>query len=150
MFKSTAAKTPKEYIAGITDATRLAAIKKLDALIRKNAPKLKPHIRSGMIGYGEYHYKSASGREGDWFVIGLASQKNYISVFICAADLKSKKYLPEVLKDELGKVSVGKSCIRFKKLEDVNISSLTKAIKMAAKMKNPFEAFLTTAPTKKK
>jgi len=63
--------------------------------------------------------------------VALASQKNYISLYVCA--IQKEEYIAEKNKDELGKVSVGKSCIRFKKLEDLNLITLEKVIKFAAK-----------------
>jgi hypothetical protein len=86
----------------------------------------------GMIGYGTYRYKYASGREGDWPVIALASQKNYISVYVCAAE--NGRYIAEAHKGELANASVGKSCIRFKKLEDVDLKALEKVIKAGARV----------------
>lgn len=62
----------------------------------------------------------------DWPIIALASQKNYISVYVCASD--GKEYIAEKYKDKLGKVSVGKSCIRFKKLEDVDLNVLKEVV----------------------
>ena len=132
MFKPTAAKTPADYIAMIDDPVRRAEVVKVDKLIRKTLPKQKPHIQSGMIGYGTYHYKSPSGREGDWFVVGLSSRKDYISVYVCAVDPKGG-YLPEAQKANLGKASVGKSCIRFKQLADLNEKVLTKLLKDSEK-----------------
>jgi len=64
---------------------------------------------NGILVYGLYHYKYASGREGDWFVVGLASQKNYVSLYTCACDKDG--YLAENNQDRLGKASVGRSCI---------------------------------------
>ena len=83
-----------------------------------------------MLGYGLYHYKYASGREGDWFVVGLASQKNYVSLDICACDKDG--YLAENNQSRLGKVSVGRSCIRFKELEDLNLKVALELIGKAA------------------
>ena len=57
-------KTPAEYIAAVGDKRR-PDIAALDALIRKHAPKLEPVIMGGMLGYGPFHYRYASGREGD-------------------------------------------------------------------------------------
>jgi len=68
-----------------------------------------------MLGDGAYHYKYASGREGDTAVVSLASQKNHISVYMCATE--DDEYLAEKNKERLGKVSVGRSCIRFADLE---------------------------------
>ena len=80
-------------------------------------PKLTPEITTGMgsspvIGYGKYHYKSASGREGDWFLIGLTAGKNYFSLHICAGDKGG--YLVEQNAAKLGRVTTGRSCINFK------------------------------------
>ncbi|MCR4324745.1 MAG: DUF1801 domain-containing protein [Candidatus Curtissbacteria bacterium] len=94
--------------------------------MKKTVPKLKPYIETGMIGYGKYHYKYASGREGEWATIALASQKNYISVYVCG--VKDGKYVAEAHKDDLPKASIGKSCIRFKKTEDIDLDVLKKVI----------------------
>ena len=75
-----------------------------------------------MIGYGTYHYKYASGREGDWCVIGLSSRKNYISLYVCA--VKDGKYVAESFKENLPKADIGKSCVRFKKFEDITFPEL--------------------------
>ena len=121
MFKPTAATTPSEYIA-LLDSPRKEDIQTLHDFIKKTVPSLKPYIQAGMIGYGQYHYKYASGREGDWMTIGLASQKNYISVYVCAID--EKGYIAEQYKKELPKASIGRSCIRFKKLSDIDLTVL--------------------------
>ncbi|MGZ8486934.1 MAG: DUF1801 domain-containing protein [Candidatus Binatia bacterium] len=98
--------------------------------IRAALPKLMPDILHVMLGYGPFHYKHASGHEGDWFVVGLASQKNYVSRYICACDKNG--YLAEKNKSRLGEVPVGRSCIRFKKLEDLNLKVAMGLVKKAA------------------
>jgi len=98
--------TPNDYLRSLTEPRR-----KIWATVHKAiclaAPRLTPHIKYGMLGYGTYHYKYASGREGDWFIVGLASQKNYISLYICACD--NDGYLAERNKDRLGIVSALRS-----------------------------------------
>lgn len=131
MFKGSPAKTVDEYIALVPEERR-EIIQKVHGVITKAIPELKPHIVYGMIGYGTYHYKSKSGREGDWSLVLLANQKNYISVYVCAAE--NGTYIAESNKDRLGKVSVGKSCIRFTKLENINLDVLTELCKKAAKL----------------
>lgn len=126
MFKTTAAKTAEEYI-DLLGEPRKSEIQKLHDFILKTVPKLKPFIISGMIGYGKYHYKSKSGREGDWAIVLLASQKNYISVYACG--MKDGKYVAESYKKDLPKASIGKSCIRFKKVEDIDLQVLAKVLK---------------------
>ena len=84
-----------------------------------------------MLGYGSFPYLDYKKREIEWPIVALANQKNYVSVYVCAVD--GSEYVAEKHKEKLGKVSVGKSCIRFKKLEDLNLDELDKVIKMAAK-----------------
>jgi hypothetical protein len=123
-------RTPTHYLASLPEERR-TALKRLHAGIRRAAPKLKPHMVNGMIGYGSFHYKYASGREGDWPIIALASQKAYISLYVCQPD--GEGYLPERYKARLGKVSVGKSCIRFKRLEDLDLDAAMDLVALAAK-----------------
>jgi len=131
MFKPTSATTPEEYIAMVPEPRR-QELEELHVLIHNIVPKLEPCILSGMIGYGSYHYHYASGREGDWSLIALASQKNYFSIYVCAEE--KGKYLVEMYKDKLPKASIGKSCIRFKKLGDIDLSVLTEIFKKAEKL----------------
>lgn len=131
MFKTTSARTAEGYIKKIKDKARRAEIEKLHKLIRKTVPKLKPFIISGMVGYGPFHYKYASGREGDWATILLASQKNYISVYVCAA--KDGKYVAEKYKKQLPKASIGRSCVRFKRVADLDEKVLVKMLLEAEK-----------------
>ena len=95
------------------------------------APSLKPHFAYNMPGYGSFKYKNYKNEIIDWPTVGLASQKNYISLYICT--VQNGEYVAEKHKNELGRVSVGKSCIRFKKIDDLNLKALEKIIKIAEK-----------------
>ena len=83
-----------------------------------------------MIGYGFMHYRYQSGREGDWFVVGLANQKQYVSLYLCAAI--DGQYLAEANAARLGKVSVGRGCIRFKKLDDLDLNVVGELVRTTA------------------
>lgn len=132
MFKGSSATTVEDYIDGLEEP-RKNEIVRLHNFIRKTVPNLKPHIQSGMIGYGSFHYKTASGSEGDWMIIGLSSRKNYISVYVCATT-PDGQYVAEKYKSALPKASIGKSCIRFKKLDDVDKKTLALVIKQGAEL----------------
>lgn len=125
MYKPTAATTPEEYIE-LIDEPRQADIYQLHAFIAKLIPSYKPRIVGGMIGYGTYHYKYATGREGETSIISLASNKNYISIYAFAA--ADGQYVAEKYKDKLPKASIGKSCIRFKRLIDIDLGVLKELI----------------------
>lgn len=130
MFKPVKATSVDEYIAERAPE-RKAIVLALDKLIRTTAPSLKRHFTYNMLGYGSFKYKNYKGEIADWPTIALASQKQYVSLYVCALD--GKQYLAEKFKEELGRVSVGKSCIRFKKLENLNIPVVKKVIILATK-----------------
>jgi uncharacterized protein DUF1801 len=114
--------TPEEYIAQLEEPRR-SDVAALDALIRKNAPKLQPFIYIGILGYGPYRYKYASGREGDGCRIGISSNKNAISLYVGCAD-RYKTAMP--------KANCGKGCMRFKSLSDLDQAALKRLIREAA------------------
>lgn len=122
--------TPEEYIASLPEPRR-SDIAALDALIRDAAPGLERHLRPGMIGYGPYHYRYASGREGDSCVIGLASRARAISLYVqCTRD---GRYLAEIYADRLPGADIGKACVRFKRPGDVDLGELRSLIAEAAR-----------------
>jgi len=120
------ASTPAEYLAQLQEP-RKTEVTALDTLIRKAAPKLDPSIQMGILAYGPYHYKYASGREGDGFRIGVASNQSYISLYTVIPGS-----IPEHYKQALPKASIGKCCVRFKRLSDLDQNALKKLIKEAA------------------
>ncbi len=130
MFKKVKPTNVKEYLAAVPEE-RKEAIFFLHTFIQKAAPKLKPHFAYNMLGYGSFPYLNYRKETVQWPIVAMASQKNYISVYVYALDVK--QYLAEKFKKELGKVSVGKSCIRFRKIEDVNLPVLKKVIQAATK-----------------
>lgn len=126
--------TVAKFLAALPDDRR-ATMKAVHQAIRKAVPKLKPFVTAGMgtplIGYGKYRYRSASGREGEWFVIGLAAGKAYYSLHICAATAEG--YSVEKNAAKLGNVKTGRSCINFKKLEDLKLDVAMDLVKQAEK-----------------
>jgi len=84
-----------------------------------------------IIGFGSYHYKYASGHEGDAIIIGFSPRKAEFSLYVLAAGNDDKKLL-----DKLGKYKKGKACIYFKKLSDLNLDALEKLSKATIKYIN--------------
>jgi hypothetical protein len=72
-----------------------------------------------IIGFGNYHYKYASGHEGDAPILGFSPRKAAFSLYVYSATEKSKELL-----DHLGKFKKTKGCIYIKKLSDINIHIL--------------------------
>lgn len=130
MFKPTKAKSVKEYIDSVPDE-RKESIVFLHNFIQKVAPKLKPHFANNMLGYGSFPYKNYKKEMVKWPIIALANQKQYMSMYVCA--VKDGQYIAERHKNELGKVTVGRSCISFKTVKDLNLPALKKVLKEATK-----------------
>ena len=79
-----------------------------------------------MVGFGRYHYKYASGREGDWFLTGFSPRKHSLTLYIMPGfadygDLMSR----------LGKYKTGKSCLYINKLDDVDLAILEDLIRLS-------------------
>ena len=121
-----------DFLSGIADEQKQKdsfEILKIMKQITKEEPKM---WGSSIVGFGSYHYKGASGREGDWMQIGFSPRKQNITLYI----IPGFERYPELMK-KLGKYSTGKSCLYVKRLSDVNVDVLKELITESLKvMKN--------------
>jgi hypothetical protein len=83
---------------------------------------------SGIVGFGDWHYKSESGREGDWFEVGFSARKQALTLYLMGGFVKQ----PELMK-KLGKYKTGKGCIYIKKLDDVDQKVLRQLVTSSVK-----------------
>jgi Domain of unknown function (DU1801) len=96
----------------------------LDLLKIFSAITNKPAVLWGkIVGFGNYHYKYASGREGDWFVTGFAPSKTGFTIY----NIPGYEHTPDLLA-KLGKYKMGKSCLYVKKLTEIDIKVLDQII----------------------
>jgi hypothetical protein len=116
--------TPEQYIGGLEDS-RKADIGRLHERIRQVAPEVRSYVDRGMLAYGRYAYRYATGREGDWFVLGLASNKEYISLY--APTLTLEPYVAR-----LPNANLGRGCIRFKRVDDVDLAVIDEVVRESA------------------
>jgi hypothetical protein len=123
--------TPAAYLESLEEPRR-SEVERLDRLIRESVPALEPHVRSGMLAYGPYHYRYASGREGESALISLASRKAHLSLYVqCSVD---GRYVAERYAERLPKATIGKSCVRFKRLADVDEAVLAELLAEAERV----------------
>ena len=80
-----------------------------------------------IVGFGNYHYVYASGREGDWPVTGFAPRKQALTLYIMAGFDQYDELLAR-----LGKHSTGKSCLYIKRLSDVDVDVLRELVAASA------------------
>lgn len=85
-------------------------------------------ITNPTIGYGLHTITYANGKTKDWFRIGLSANATGTSIYVLG--LADQTYLSRTFGQKLGKASVTSYCIRFKKLEDINIEILKEAIRL--------------------
>jgi len=127
------AQTVNDYLAELPDDRR-AAIEAVRKVIRKNLPKgYEEGMQYGMIGYHVPHKLYPAGYHCDpkqpLPFAGLASQKNYMSVYLmCYLDEKMDKWLRQAWAKSGKKLDMGKCCIRFKKVDDLALDVVGEAI----------------------
>jgi hypothetical protein len=121
-------KTFKEFLDGIEDEQVRNDCKTLGKFMEKVSGE-KPVIWGDVIvGFGKYHYKYASGHEGDSCLIGFAPRKDKISIYSnCSLNND------EQLLKSLGKFKKSKSCIYVKKVDDIDLDVLEKILKAGMK-----------------
>ena len=83
---------------------------------------------SSIIGFGAYHYKYESGREGDMPLVGFSPRKTAISLYLCQ-DFKEK----EDLLAKLGKHKASVGCVYINKLADIDVAVLRKIVDASTK-----------------
>ena len=79
---------------------------------------------NSIIGFGNFHYKYDSGREGDWFVTGFSPRKQNLTIYLMSGFGGKDRLL-----DQLGKHKIGKGCLYIKRLEDVQLDTLKELIR---------------------
>jgi len=108
-----------DYLDQISDPERQADCRRLSEMMFEivgEDPKVwGSKLSSGIVGFGEYHYKYESGREGDSLRLGFASRAQNISIYIMPGYQDFSEEL-----SRLGKHKIGKSCLYIKRLSDVD------------------------------
>lgn len=112
------------FLDSVENETRREDTRTLCALMEKITGEVPTMFGTSMIGFGSYHYKYASGREGDWFLTGLSPRKQNLAVYIMPG---FSQY--DGLMGRLGKHKTGKSCLYLNRLADINVDVLSELIR---------------------
>jgi len=114
------------YFSAIQDETRRKDCKALARLMTR-ATKQQPKMWGpSIVGFGSYHYRYESGREGDSCLTGFSSRKGDISVYL-GGNLPGQ----ETLLAKLGKHKMGKGCLYLRNLSDVDLEVLERLVVVA-------------------
>ncbi|WP_421785818.1 DUF1801 domain-containing protein [Hyphobacterium sp.] len=116
--------TPADYIATVEPEARREQSRQLLAFFER-VTGWKPRMWGpSIIGFGEYHYKYDSGREGDFLATGFSPRKANLTLYIMPG---YEDYGP--ILERLGKHKLGKSCLYINKLEDIDMDVLAELVR---------------------
>ncbi len=111
------------FLNAVPDEGKQADARRVMAIMREVTGEEPRLWGDNIVGYGHYHYKYASGREGDWFLTGFSPRKANLTLYITSGFEQF-----EDLRARLGKHTVGKSCLYVKRLSDLDETTLRELI----------------------
>ena len=123
------------FLNAIDDKQKRADAKKVAAMMREATGSRARMWGTSIVGFGSYHYTYASGREGDWMLVGFSPRKQNLTLYIMPGFSTFDSLLAK-----LGKYKTGKSCLYINKLADVDEQVLVKLIQASVKhMRKKYE-----------
>ena len=126
------------FLEGL-EGERSDDIRTLDTAIRRRMPDAGRFLYEGtfwggsdqqIVGYGVIDYRNRSGDDVEWFMVGLALQKDHISVYLNAVE--DGQYLLRRYEGKLGKAKLGSASIAFSSIDDVDLENLMELVSLAA------------------
>ena len=126
--KATGASVVK-FLAAIKDEQRRADCETVLAMMRKATGAEPKMWGTSIVGFGDYHYVYASGREGDWFLAGFSPRKPSLVLYSMGHFQQF-----EALLSKLGKYKLGGGCLYVNRLSDVHMPTLRKLIDQSVRM----------------
>lgn len=125
--KKTEASVSK-FIDGIADENRREECRRVLEIMKKATGAEPKMWGSSVVGFGDYHYKYASGRENDWFVTGFSPRKENLTLYFMTGVERYKPIL-----ERLGKHKTGKGCLYIRNLDDVDMKTLGELVTTSAR-----------------
>ena len=111
------------FLDGIDDEKRREDCRAVVALMAEVTGEPPAMWGDSIIGFGSFHYKYPTGREGDWMATGVSPRKQNLTIYVITGFPRH-----EALMKKLGRYKTGKSCLYVKKLEDVDTSVLRELV----------------------
>ena len=118
----------EKFLKSIKDEKKREDSFKVLELMKKITKEEPVMWGPSIVGFGKYHYKYASGREGDWFLTGFSPRKQNLTIYIMSGFKRYKE-----LMKKLGKHKTGSSCLYINKLEDIDMKVLKELITESVK-----------------
>jgi len=121
---------PADFIAAVPDERRREEAAVIDALHRRVTGCEPKMWGPSIIGYGSYHYKYESGREGTMCRGGFSPRKAAMTIYLMGNYCNRQDEVDDLFA-RLGKHSTGKSCLYIRKLADVDLDVLERLVKIS-------------------
>jgi hypothetical protein len=118
----------KKFLDGINDDQRREDCFALVELMKKTTKAEPVMWGPSIVGFGDYHYKYESGREGDWFLVGFSPRKQDLTLYLMGGFAQSGD-----LMKLLGKYKTGKGCLYIRRLSDIHLPTLRKLVSRSVK-----------------
>ena len=115
-----------EFLSAVADEQRRKDSRTVLRIMKEVTGEKPKMWGSSIVGFGSYHYKYASGREGHWFLTGFSPRKQNLTLYIMAGFSRYNELLRK-----LGKHKIGKSCLYIKRLDDIDIDVLTELVEQS-------------------
>ena len=118
----------KAFIDGVADEKKRKDARAISALMQDITGEKPAMWGSSIVGFGTYHYKYASGQEGDWMLVGFSPRKDNLTLYI----IPGFRDYGELL-GKLGKHKTGMSCLYIKSLDDVHVPTLKTLVRQSVR-----------------
>ncbi|MFM8407125.1 MAG: DUF1801 domain-containing protein [Pirellulaceae bacterium] len=112
------------FLSSVEDPAKLADCRQLVSIMSKVTKSSPVLWGDSLVGFGVYHYRYASGHEGDWPLTAFAPRKQGLAIYLnCSLESEGE------LLQRLGKFKHGKSCLNVRSLEDIDLKVLAQLIR---------------------
>ena len=118
----------KAFIDGVADESKRNDARAISALMQDITGEKPEMWGTSIVGFGSYHYKYASGQEGDWPLVGFSPRKDNLTLYI----MPGFKDYSDLL-GKLGKHKKGMSCLYIKSLDDVHLPTLKTLVRQSVR-----------------
>ena len=120
--------SPAAFIASLENEGRRKDCKVLLSLMKQVTGEAARMWGDSIVGFGSYHYRYDSGREGDWFLTGFSPRKQYLTIYVMPGFARF-----ETTMRKLGTYKLGKSCLYIKTLDDIDRDALRELIERSVR-----------------
>ena len=118
----------KAFLDGVADEQKRKDAQAISVLMQDITGEKPEMWGTSMVGFGSYHYKYASGQEGDWPIVGFSPRKDSLTLYI----MPGFRDYAELL-EKLGKHRKGMSCLYIKSLDDVHLPTLKTLVRQSVR-----------------